>query len=78
MIVCSCNVLTDGEVKSCLDGSDKAPRTAAEVYAALGCAPRCGRCATTIRGILKEHSSCCSSDDACTCLPSRHLENAAA
>jgi bacterioferritin-associated ferredoxin len=79
MIVCSCNVLTDGEVKSCLDGSAGAPRTAAEVYAALGCAPRCGRCAPTIRGLVREHaaSGCCSDDRSCDCLPARALDEAA-
>ena len=72
MIVCSCNVLTDGEIKSCLDGSASAPRTAAEVYATLGCAPRCGRCATTIRSILNDHAvHCCGEDKACDCLPPR-------
>ncbi|MDB5642935.1 MAG: domain protein (2Fe-2S)-binding domain protein [Hyphomicrobiales bacterium] len=77
MIVCSCNVLTDGEVKSCLDGSASAPRTAAEVYTALGCAPRCGRCATTIRGILKDNAAvtCCKSDSACDCLPAHAMEH---
>ena len=80
MIVCSCNVLTDGEVKSCLDGTAGAPRTAAEVYAALGCAPRCGRCATTIRSILKENAvNCCGGDQACSCLPAAPvLEDATA
>lgn len=74
MIVCSCNVLTDGEVRSCLDGTANAPRTAAEVYAALGCAPRCGRCATTIRWILKENAvNCCGGDQACDCLPAARV-----
>ena len=41
MIVCSCNVLTDGEIKSCFDGSHLEPRTAAQVYAALGCTLGC-------------------------------------
>lgn len=76
MIICSCNVLTDGEVKSCLDGSASAPRTAAEVYAALGCAPRCGRCATTIRSILKENAAvdCCSDDRSCDCLAPQAMD----
>lgn len=59
MIVCSCNVLTDGEIKSCLDGSPGQPRTSGEVYAALGCTPRCGRCAPTIKSMLREAGACC-------------------
>jgi bacterioferritin-associated ferredoxin len=51
MIVCSCNVLTDGEVRACLGGPG-CPRTPAEVYRCLGCSPECGHCARTIRAIM--------------------------
>lgn len=52
MIVCSCNVLSDGDVKACLAPGAACPRTPAQVYRCLGCAPNCGRCATTIRAIM--------------------------
>ena len=43
MIICSCNVLTDHDVRGVIDlGSP--PRTAA-VYICLGGSARCGRCA---------------------------------
>jgi bacterioferritin-associated ferredoxin len=52
MIVCSCNVFTDGDVRrACLEGPG-CPRTPAEVYRCLGCSPECGHCARTIRGIM--------------------------
>lgn len=51
MIVCSCNVLSDGQVRDCLNAPD-CPRTAAQVYQCLGCSPKCGRCARTIRAIV--------------------------
>ena len=54
MIVCSCNVLTDHDVRAALAGDDAAPRTAGEVYGCLGCSARCGRCASTIRRIMDE------------------------
>jgi bacterioferritin-associated ferredoxin len=54
MIVCSCNVLTDHDVRSTLSGDDAAPRTAGEVYGCLGCSAQCGRCARTIRRIMDE------------------------
>ncbi|WP_147027688.1 (2Fe-2S)-binding protein [Methylobacterium oxalidis] len=54
MIICSCNVLSDGEVRACVRGSASCPRTPAQVYACLGCSPRCGRCAQTIRSILRK------------------------
>jgi bacterioferritin-associated ferredoxin len=52
MIVCSCNVLSDGAVRACLDRGPACPRTPAQVYACLGCSPKCGRCARTIRAIM--------------------------
>ncbi|MGY2053063.1 (2Fe-2S)-binding protein [Methylobacterium sp. JK268] len=63
MIVCSCNVFSDGQVRACLNPGPACPRTPAQVYACLGCSPKCGRCARTIRGILtralaEAHESC--------------------
>lgn len=52
MIVCSCNVLSDGDVKACLRPGPGCPRTPAQVYRCLGCSPDCGRCARTIRSIM--------------------------
>ena len=53
MIVCSCNVLTDHDVRSVV-AVPGAPRTAGEVYGCLGCSAQCGRCARTIRRIMDE------------------------
>ncbi|MFZ0424204.1 MAG: (2Fe-2S)-binding protein [Xanthobacteraceae bacterium] len=53
MIVCSCNVFTDHDVRATLTVSG-APRTTGEVYHCLGCSPQCGRCARTIRRIMDE------------------------
>ncbi|MFC5562474.1 (2Fe-2S)-binding protein [Methylobacterium aerolatum] len=53
MIVCSCNVLSDGAVRGCLGPGPGCPRTPAQVYACLGCSPKCGRCARTIRSIMQ-------------------------
>ncbi|HEV2560169.1 MAG TPA: (2Fe-2S)-binding protein [Microvirga sp.] len=54
MIICSCNVLSDRQVKACLGPGPGCPRTPAEVYRCLGCSPNCGRCASTIRSIMNE------------------------
>ncbi len=54
MIVCSCNVLTDHDVRATLSASEAAPRTTGQVYNCLGCSPQCGRCARTIRRIMNE------------------------
>jgi bacterioferritin-associated ferredoxin len=53
MIVCSCNVLSDHDVRSVVAAPD-APRTAGQVYGCLGCSAQCGRCARTIRRIMDE------------------------
>ena len=54
MIVCSCNVLSDGDVRACLNPGPDCPRTPAQVYRCLGCSPECGHCARTIRGIMDQ------------------------
>lgn len=43
MIVCSCNVLSDRDIRSAIE----AERTCSisQVYGCLGCSPQCGRCA---------------------------------
>jgi bacterioferritin-associated ferredoxin len=60
MIVCSCNVFTDHDVRGTLSGAEPAPRTAGEVYGCLGCSAQCGRCVKTIRRIMDEALSASS------------------
>ena len=60
MIVCSCNVLSDREIRSVIDAAPARPATANQVYGCLGCSPQCGRCARTIRKIMDEALSACA------------------
>jgi bacterioferritin-associated ferredoxin len=53
MIVCSCNVLTDGDVRTAVC-ADERVRSPGQVYGCLGCSAQCGRCARTIRRIMDE------------------------
>jgi len=53
VIVCSCNVLSDEQIRSTVSAAEGA-RTTVEVYRCLGCSPQCGRCAATINAIMKE------------------------
>jgi len=53
MIVCSCNVLSDQDVRTAVT-SEAPPRSAGQVYGCLGCSAQCGRCARTIRKIMDE------------------------
>jgi len=52
MIICSCNVLSDDEVRTVARTVTR--RTASSVYVYLRCRVRCGRCTGTIREILDE------------------------
>jgi bacterioferritin-associated ferredoxin len=52
MIVCSCNVLTDHEVRDAARTANR--RSTSHVYGCLGCSAQCGRCARTIRKIIDE------------------------
>ncbi|NVN87544.1 MAG: (2Fe-2S)-binding protein [Rhodopseudomonas sp.] len=54
MIVCSCNVLSDHDVRSAVCSGGGNARTTGEVYACLGGTAQCGRCVRTIRKIMNE------------------------
>ncbi len=51
MIVCSCNVFSDHQVRSALA---QEARRMSQVYARLGCRAQCGRCACAIKRIMDE------------------------
>lgn len=55
MIVCSCNAITKQQVLDAVATEQAhSPRTPAQTYRCLGCAPDCGRCLVTVRAILSE------------------------
>jgi bacterioferritin-associated ferredoxin len=66
MIVCSCNVFTDKDVRTALSAEGR-PRSTGQVYGCLGCSAQCGRCARTIRRIMDEALD--SADAACSGCP---------
>jgi bacterioferritin-associated ferredoxin len=53
MIICSCNVLSDHDVRSII-AAPHAPRTPAQVQRCLACVPACGCCASTIRRLVAD------------------------
>jgi len=57
MIVCSCNVFSDAQVRSAIASAAQRPRMS-RVYASLGCAAKCGGCAHTIKKIIDETGDC--------------------
>ncbi|HKS19826.1 MAG TPA: (2Fe-2S)-binding protein [Bradyrhizobium sp.] len=61
MIVCSCNVLSDQDVRSAVQAAgDLLPRNAKQLYGCLGCSAECGRCARTIKTIIDEALGPCT------------------
>jgi bacterioferritin-associated ferredoxin len=60
MIVCSCNVLSDHEVRDVVTASGSQSLTAHQVYGCLGCTMQCGRCARAIKRILNETPADCA------------------
>jgi bacterioferritin-associated ferredoxin len=60
MIVCSCNLLTDHDVRSAVSAAEDLPRNAKQIYGCLGCSAECGRCARTIKTIIDEALGACA------------------
>jgi bacterioferritin-associated ferredoxin len=65
VIVCSCNVLSDHEVRRAVNTA--APRTTSQVYGCLGCSAQCGRCARTICKIMNEALTEAGCPTGCDC-----------
>jgi bacterioferritin-associated ferredoxin len=76
MIVCSCNVLSDHDVRHAVSSAnDDLPRNAKQIYGCLGCSAECGRCARTIKGIIDEALGACSRACQAGC-PHKHAAEA--
>jgi bacterioferritin-associated ferredoxin len=69
VIVCSCNVLSDCQIRSTIDAEAGGARTPGQVYRCLGCSPQCGRCARTIKAILDKALGQC--DVGCAVCPAQ-------
>jgi len=71
MIVCSCNVLSDHEVRHAVNTAS--PRSAVQVYGCLGCSAKCGRCMRTIRKIMDEALSNAGCPAGCSCCAQKQI-----
>jgi len=60
MIICSCNVLSDHDIRAAVQADDSARRSAAEVYRCLGCSVECGRCARSVKTIIADALGPCA------------------
>ena len=71
MIVCSCHVLSDHDVRHAVNSAHSLPRSPKQLYGCLGCSAECGRCARTIKGIIDEALGACARACHAGC-PHRH------
>jgi len=76
MIVCSCNVLSDDDVRAAVIGAAGLPRTARQIYRCLGCSAECGRCARTLKTIIDEALGACARECAEDCPHQRVRDDA--
>ena len=76
MIVCSCNVITDHDVRSAVNTAEDLPRNAKQIYGCLGCSAECGRCARTIKTIIEEALGACAKSCCSGCPHSRAVTDA--
>ena len=54
MYVCICNGFTDGQVRSVCEQQQ---RRVCEIYKALGCAPKCGKCVPIVKELSRSTAS---------------------
>ncbi|MDA9432989.1 (2Fe-2S)-binding protein [Bradyrhizobium sp. CCBAU 51627] len=54
MIVCSCNIISDHDIRGVVVATDDALFSPAQVYDCLGCTVSCGRCSQSVRRIIEE------------------------
>jgi bacterioferritin-associated ferredoxin len=59
MIICSCNVISDHEVRGAVVSAEVELCSTAQVYDCLGCLVQCGRCSGLVRKILEERAAGC-------------------
>jgi bacterioferritin-associated ferredoxin len=76
MIVCSCNVITDHDIRNAVAAADELPRNPKQVYGCLGCSAECGRCARTIKAIIDEALGTCARACQLDCPHSRRADQA--
>jgi bacterioferritin-associated ferredoxin len=51
MILCSCNMITDRDVRASLKPCGAPAERARDVFRSCGCLPKCGRCVRNIQAL---------------------------
>ncbi|MGH7916568.1 MAG: (2Fe-2S)-binding protein [Candidatus Binataceae bacterium] len=55
MIICLCNRLSESQIRHAAETHRCEP---SEIYRALGCAPKCGKCVPLVCEIVRRTESC--------------------
>lgn len=53
MIICSCNVISDHAIRAVVDRTLGMSHPAHEIYRSVGYVPDCGRCARSVKQVIK-------------------------
>jgi bacterioferritin-associated ferredoxin len=56
MILCSCNVISDRDVRACVKPCGASADRARDVFRHLGCTPKCGRCVRKIQSLFEQEA----------------------
>ncbi len=56
MILCSCNVISDREVRAAVKPCGAAADRARDVFRGLGFTPKCGRCVRAIQALCEREA----------------------
>ena len=57
MILCSCNVISDREIRACVKPCGASAEKARDVFRCLGRTPRCGRCVRNIQSLFERQDA---------------------
>jgi bacterioferritin-associated ferredoxin len=57
MILCSCNVISDRDVRACVKPCGASAERARDVFRCLGRAPKCGRCVRNIQALFDRETA---------------------
>lgn len=57
MIICSCNVISDRDVKASVKPCGASADRARDVFRSKGCLPKCGKCVKNIQGLCDREAA---------------------
>lgn len=67
MIVCSCNAVSDRTIRAELAATEGCCIRVSDVFERIDRRPQCGRCAKTIRDMIRAHTAACDPRDLAAC-----------